>query len=62
LLVLFTAVSRCSFNFPIQGLTLLVRLGGPKWMTYDTSPVPYDANMERGPKAVAYDGSAIKNS
>ena len=30
-------------------------------MTYDASPIPYDVNVERGPKAVAYDGSAVRN-
>jgi hypothetical protein len=30
-------------------------------MAYDASPVHYDAKVERGQKAVAYDGSAVRN-
>jgi hypothetical protein len=32
-----------------------------KWIIYNPSSDLYDVNVERDPKAVAYDGSAVRN-
>jgi hypothetical protein len=33
----------------------------PKWIIYNPSSDLYDVKVERDPKAVAYDGSAVRN-